>query len=69
MRPKVGGNEQTHTFLLNKWLVEEGFSSTILPNGLKVFEGAKTIDGIVKDMVEGMHSFKNEVDKSSKSKN
>ena len=69
MRPKVGGNEQTHIFLLNKWLVEEGFSSTILPNGFKVFEGVKTIDGIVKDMVEGMHSFKNEVDKSSKSKN
>jgi len=62
MHPKYDGNSRTNIFgLMNKWLIEEGFSPTILPNGKGVFYGVKTLDGLVEDMVIGMHSFMREV--------
>jgi hypothetical protein len=58
MHPKSDGNGRTITFgLLNKFLIEEGFSPTILPTA-KV---CRTLDGLVEDMVIGMHSFMREV--------
>jgi len=55
MHPKYDGNGRTIMFgLMNKFLIEEGFSPTILPNANKV---NLTLDGLVEDMLIGMHSF------------
>jgi hypothetical protein len=67
MHPKGDGNGRTHIFgLMNKWLIEEGFPPAILPNGPGVFGGLKTLDGLVEDMLEGMHAFVNAVEESRK---
>jgi hypothetical protein len=69
LHPKVDGNGRTHIFgLMNKWLIEEGFTPAILPNGPKVFGGLKTLDGLVEDMLKGMHSFIKEVEQNRKNK-
>lgn len=58
MHPKADGNGRTHIFgLMNKWLIEEGFTPAILPNGPEIFGGSKTLDGLVEDMLNGMHLF------------
>jgi len=68
MHPKTDGNGRTNIFgLMNKWLIEEGFTPAILPNGPEVFGGIKTLDGLVEDMLRGMHSFMEET-KSNKKK-
>jgi hypothetical protein len=55
---KYDGMGRTNVFtFVNKCLIEEGFCPTILPNGSGVFGGAKTVDGLVEDMVVGMHDF------------
>ena len=70
MHPKYDGNGRTHIFgLMNKWLIEEGFCPAILPNGARVFGGIKTLDGLVEDMLVGMHSFIKEVEEDQKRKN
>jgi hypothetical protein len=67
MHPKGDGNGRTHIFgLMNKWLIEEGFPPAILPNGPGVFGGLKTLDGLVEDMLEGMHAFVKVVEESKK---
>ena len=67
MHPKVDGNGRTNIFgLMNKWLIEEGFCPAILPNGPGVFGGKKTLDGLVEDMLGGMHSFIKEVEQNRK---
>jgi len=61
---KYDANSRTNIFgLMNKWLIEEVFSPTILPYGKGVFYGEKTIDGLVEDMLIGMHLFMREVEK------
>lgn len=51
-------NGRLHMFvMLNKFLVEEGFSPAILPHGPEVFGGLKTVDGLVDDVIEGMRMF------------
>lgn len=58
MHPKADGNGRTHIFgLMNKWLIEEGFTPAILPNGPEVFGGLKTLDGLVEDMLNGTYLF------------
>jgi hypothetical protein len=52
--------------LLNKLLIEEGFSPAILPNNPDVFGGLKTLDGLVQDVLKGMELFKQEVEMSGK---
>jgi len=55
----VDGNGRHNIFLLmNKLLVDGGFEPSILPNGPDVFGGLKTVDGLVKDMEEGMGAFR-----------
>ena len=67
MHPKGDANGRTHIFgLMNKWLIEEGFPPAILPNGPGVFGGLKTLEGLVEDMLEGMHAFVNAVEESRK---
>ena len=52
--------------LLNKLLIEEGFSPAILPNNPDVFGGLKTLDGLVQDVLKGMKLFQQEVERSKK---
>jgi hypothetical protein len=67
MHPKGDANGRTHIFgLMNKWLIEEGFPPAILPNGPGVFGGLKTLDGLVEDMLDGMHAFENAIEESRK---
>ncbi len=67
MHPKADGNGRTHIFgLMNKWLIEEGFTPAILPNGPEVFGGLKTLDGLVEDMLDGMHLFVEAVEQNRK---
>lgn len=55
----VDGNGRHNVFLLmNKLLVDAGFDPSILPHGPEVFGGIKTIDGLVKDIEDGMKAFK-----------
>jgi hypothetical protein len=42
---------------MNYLLKKEGFCPAILPNGPEVFGGTKTLDGLVEDMLLGMHEF------------
>jgi len=56
------------TGFVNEELIAAGFSPTILPHGPEVFGGQKTLNGLVEDMLNGMHSFIKEVDKQSISK-
>jgi len=59
---KFDGIGRTNGYgLLNKWLLEEGFSPTILPNGSTAFGGEQSLDGLVKDMLVGMHEFISQV--------
>jgi hypothetical protein len=58
----VDGNGRSNiTIGLNKMLIDEGFCPTILPESPRVFGGAKTLDGLVEDVVVGMHRFIAEV--------
>jgi len=67
MHPKRDGNGRINmSGLMNKWLIEEGFSPAILPNDPEVFIGLKTLDGLVEDMVSGMHLFMGEVEQNKK---
>ncbi|MCE3604317.1 DUF4157 domain-containing protein [Massilia sp. P8910] len=54
-------NGRLHMFvMLNKFLVEEGFSPAILPRGPDVFGGLATVDALVADVLEGMRLFHEE---------
>jgi Fic/DOC family len=55
MHPFNDGNGRTNVYgLMNRCLLEEGFSVAILPDGPGVFGGLKTLDGLVRDMIVGM---------------
>lgn len=61
---KHDGNGRTNVYgFVNKSLLEEGFSPTILPSGPGVFGGKKTLDGLVEDILIGMHSYIKEVER------
>ncbi|MDM5180521.1 DUF4157 domain-containing protein [Massilia sp. DJPM01] len=54
-------NGRLHMFvMLNRFLVEEGFSPAILPHGPDVFGGLATVDALVADVLEGMQLFHKE---------
>jgi hypothetical protein len=62
---KYDGMGRTNTcILLNKELVRRGFCPTILPEGPGVFGGLKTLDGLVKDIRDGMRKFQEAVETS-----
>jgi tetratricopeptide (TPR) repeat protein len=64
LHPKGDGNGRTNIYgFMNKCLIEEGFCPAILPNGPEVFGGMKTLDGLVEDMLVGMHSYIKEVNR------
>jgi hypothetical protein len=64
LHPKGDGNGRTNIFgFMNKCLIEEGFCPAILPNGPEVFGGMKTLDGLVEDMLVGIHSYIKEVNR------
>lgn len=68
LHPKMDANGRTNvnTFM-NKCLIEEGLSPTILPNDPEIFNGEKTLDRLVEDVLIGMHSFIREVNQNSPS--
>jgi hypothetical protein len=62
IHPYQGGNGRTNIYgIMNKCLIEQGFSPAILPHGPDVFGGEKPLDGLVLDMVHGMQAFRQEV--------
>jgi hypothetical protein len=65
MQPNDDGNTRVIVcVLMNKLLMEEGFSPSILPVTRRVFCGTKTLRSLAKDIVIGMHNFMTEVEKS-----
>jgi len=63
MHPKRDGNGRTNLKgLLNMWLEEEGFSPIISPVKPAAFRGDRTLNGLVEDILTGMHDFIKVVD-------